>query len=425
MFILYNIFQLLFIILFFPFILILVFSNKKLRSRIPQRLGLGLNRQRFKKVSKAGSTFWIHALSVGEVTSAHPLINGIKIKYPDSRIVLSVTTTTGKEVARKILGSTVDHIIDSPIDLLPVVYHYYRKIKPDLFILIETDFWPNILYFLKILRTPILLVNGRVSKQSMVNYSRFRLFFKPMFQNFSSLCMQTELDKKNMLNLGITPERLFTPGNLKFDTHLEEENVKINQSLAALLPANKTIFIAGSTHKGEEEILIAVYADLLEIHKNLYLILVPRNPKRSPEIQMAAEKTSMRVRLRSSAQVEPSDILIVNTIGELTHFYALADIAFIGGSLVNKGGHNPIEPAAHSLPVMFGPHMQDFSEIANEMIRSGGAIEVTNQQSLYNHTDKLLRNNKYRAQLGNDAFQYVHNQHGVVARHLDIIDALL
>ena len=425
MFILYNILQLLFGILFFPFILIFVLSSKKLRSRMPQRLGLDLNKHCFKKISQTDPTFWIHALSVGEVTSAHPLIKGLKKKYPESRIILSVTTTTGKEIARKLLGNTVDQIIDSPIDLLPVIYHYYRKIKPDVFILVETDFWPNILYFLRIMRIPTLLVNGRVSERSMLNYSKFRLFFKPMFQNFSSLCMQTELDKKNMLNLGITPDKLFTPGNLKFDTYLEEENIKIKQSLAALLPPNKTIFIAGSTHEGEEAILLSVYADLLKIHKDLYLILVPRNPKRTPEVQTAAKQSSMRVCLRSSAKAEPSDIFIVDTIGELTQFYALADIAFIGGSLVKKGGHNPIEPAAHSLPVMFGPHMQDFSEIANEMISSGGAIRVTNQQALFNHTDKLLKDSEYRDQLGNSAFQFVHNQHGVVARHLDIIDALL
>ncbi len=425
MFILYNILQLLFGILFFPFILIFVLSSKKLRSRIPLRLGLDLNRHCLKKVSQTDPTFWIHALSVGEVTSAHPLINKIKTKYPDSRIILTVTTTTGKEVARKLQGNTVEQIIDSPIDLLPVIYHYYIKIKPDIFILVETDFWPNILYFLRIMRTPTLLVNGRVSERSMVNYTKFRLFFKPMFQSLSSLCMQTELDKKNMLNLGITPEKLFTPGNLKFDIPLEEENVKTNQSPGALLPPNKTFFIAGSTHEGEEEILISVYTDLLKTHKDLYLILVPRNPKRTPEIQIAAEKYSMRVSLRSSGKAECSDLFIVDTIGELTQFYALADIAFIGGSLVDKGGHNPIEAAAHSLPVMFGPQMQDFSEIANEMIKSGGAIEVTDRQSLYNHTDKLLRDTQYRAQLGNSAFQFVHNQHGVVARHLDIIDALL
>ena len=425
MFILYNILQLLFGILFFPFILIFVLSSKKLRSRIPSRLGLDLNKQFLKTLSRTGPTFWIHALSVGEVTSARPLIKGLKKKYPESRIVLSVTTTTGKEIARKLLGNTVEQIIDSPIDLLPIIYLYYRKIKPDVFILVETDFWPNILYFLRIMRTPTLLVNGRVSERSMVNYSKFRLFFKPMFQNFSSLCMQTELDKKNMLNLGITPEKLFTPGNLKFDTHLEEENVKTNQSLSALLPPNKTIFIGGSTHEGEEAILLSVYADLLKIHKDLYLILVPRNPKRTPEIQTTAERKSMKVCLRSSGKAERSDLFIVDTIGELTQFYALADIAFIGGSLVDKGGHNPIEAAAHSLPVMFGPHMQDFSEIANEMISSGGALMVTNQQSLYNHTDKLLRDTEYRAQFGNSAFQFVHNQYGVVARHLDIIDALL
>ncbi len=426
MFILYNLFQLLFGILFFPLILILILSSKKLRNRIPPRLGLGLNKHCLKNISKTGSTFWIHALSVGEVTSALPLIKGIKKHYPESHIVLSVTTTTGKKIARKLMVTTVDQIIDSPIDLLPVIYLYYRKIKPDIFILVETDFWPNILYFLRIMRTPVLLVNGRTSERSMVNYSRFRLFFKPMFQNFSSLCMQTELDKNNMINLGITPEKLFTPGNLKFDTHLKEDNGRAHHlALAKLFPPNKTIFIAGSTHEGEETILISVYVDLLKVHKDLYLILVPRNPKRTSEIQTAAENISMRVCLRSSAKAERSDIFIVDTIGELTHFYALADIAFIGGSLVNRGGHNPIEPATHSLPVMFGPHMQDFSEIANEMISSGAAMEVTNQQTLYNHIDKLLRDPEYRAQRGKSAFQFVHNQHGVVARHLDIIDGIL
>ncbi len=426
--ILYNILQLLSITLFFPLLLIVVLSKKKLRRRIIPRLGIGLKKQFLGSVANKSATFWIHALSVGEVTSAVPLVSGIRKKYPESNIVISVSTNTGKDIAEKLLAPWADFIIDSPVDLLPVVYHYYTTIKPSIFILVETDFWPNTLFFLKKMRVPTLLVNGRISEHSMRNYTNFRSFFTPMFQNFSLLALQTELDRKNMLTLGIKPEKLLVPGNLKFDTNIGTDKRAASQELEPLIPENSIVFIAGSTHRGEEEIIITLYGRLQKDFPDLFLILVPRDPRRSKEIRDSARRHDMTISLRSGNNVihhKQNNILLVDTIGELTLFYGLAHIAFVGGSLVKCGGHNPIEPAAAGLPVLFGPHMQDFSEISLALIQAEGAMVVKDADALQKQLNFLLESRGRRYERGRAALKFAQNQSGVVARHLDLIQGLL
>ncbi|EKD36636.1 MAG: hypothetical protein ACD_75C01431G0003, partial [uncultured bacterium] len=244
MFVLYNILQLVFVLVFFPFIILFVVSKRKYRNRIPARLGLGLAR----KVRAKGADnrrFWLHALSVGEVTSAVPLIEGLRRAYPGCTIIVSVTTHTGRRVADQLLRGIADHIIDGPIDLLPVVHHFIRCIQPDLFILVETDFWPNLLACLKNRGVPTLLVNGRVSQKSMHGYRRMRPFFRAMFQNLSCLSMQTERDRDNMVQLGVPPGKLPILGNLKFATPAMADS-RPAPAKARLLPPQRLIFIAGS-----------------------------------------------------------------------------------------------------------------------------------------------------------------------------------
>ncbi len=427
MFVLYNILQLVFLPVFFPFITIFVLFSSKYRDRIPARLGIGLR----KKISghghsqgKApGKTLWLHALSVGEVTSAVPLLAGLRKSYPNGRIIVSVTTRTGKGVADKLLESIADHVIDGPLDLLPVVSRFVKYIEPDLFILVETDLWPNTLLFLKNKNIPTILVNGRVSQESMAGYRRMRFFFDPMFQSFSFLCMQTKHDRDNMEDIGLPPAKLKTLGNLKFDT----EAGKLNPSLTstAMLPKDRIFFICGSTHPGEEKILIECYCQVRKTYPELFLIIAPRDTNRSAEIRALAEDAQLSVSLRSENNSIPSDMFILDTIGELIHFYALADIGFVGGSLVKKGGHNPIEPATMGLPVIFGPNMQDFSEIADALIRCGGATMVSNHLDLVDLLLKLLSSPELKAEQGRAAQQCVKSQRGVIDKHLDLIRRLL
>lgn len=432
MFVLYNILQLVLLAVFLPFIALFVLASPKYRNRIPVRLGFGLACRISKpKPSNNGlprQTLWLHALSVGEVTSAVPLVAGLRKAYPESRIVVSVTTRTGKRLADELLQSSADHIIDSPLDILPVIAFFFTHIQPNLFILVETDFWPNILLFLQQKKVPTLLVNGRVSAKSMDGYRRLRLFFAPMMQSFSFLCMQTAHDCEKMAKLGVLPEKLRTLGNLKFDTvtglRTEHAHPKLTPA-ADILPRNRILFIGGSTHPGEEKILIDCFCRLRKIHPELFLILAPRDPDRSAEILSLAAARNLSATRRSDDSGAGTDLFILDTIGELIDFYALSDIAFVGGSLVMQGGHNPIEPAIMGIPVIFGPNMQDFSEIAATLQSAGGATEISSQRDLTELLRRLLSSRDMRTTQGRAARQCIEKQRGVIEKHLELIRQVL
>lgn len=423
MIVLYNIVQLAFVLVFFPLIILFVACSSKYRDRIPARLGIGLATKRT-VTTGAPKTIWLHALSVGEVTSAVPLVRGLREKYPTYRIVVSATTRSGKKVADAKLSSFADCIIDGPIDFLPVVRRFIKHIRPDLFILVETDFWPNLLSSLKYYGIPSILVNGRVSGRSMRRYQHLRFFFRPMFQCLAILCMQTLCDRKEMALLGVAPEKLLILGNLKFATRAQEK-APIPKPQIDLLPKNRILFIAGSTHPGEEQLLIDCYQRLRRTHPGLFLMLAPRDPNRAKEIADMATRHGLLAYFRSSQVFLPADIFILDTLGELVDFYALADLAFVGGSLVKKGGHNPVEPAAMAIPVLFGPHMEDFSEIAESLILAGGAIQVDDSGKMSEVLANLLKDRDQRFRMGQAAQKCVNGHRDIIDNHLHLIEKFL
>jgi 3-deoxy-D-manno-octulosonic-acid transferase len=423
MFVLYNILQFAFLLVFFPLLTLFVACSSKYRDRIPARLGRGID-EKLGTNTRPARTIWIHALSVGEVTSAVPLVRGLRAKYPTDRIVVSITTRSGKKVADTLLSSCADCIIDGPIDLLPVVRRFIKHIKPDLFILVETDFWPNILVCLKNGKIPTILVNGRVSERSMMRYQQLRFFFNPIFQCFSFLCMQTLHDKEKLELLGIESAKLPILGNLKFATR-PQTNAYSSGLQACLLPKDRILFIAGSTHPGEEQVLIDCYSRLRSTYPDLFLIVAPRDPNRAREIADLAVKHGLLASLRSANVFLSADMFILDSIGELIDFYSMADLAFVGGSLVNKGGHNPVEPAVMAIPVLFGPHMEDFSEIADSLVKAGGALRIDNGQMMLKILAELLNNNDHRFQMGQAAQKCVLGRHDIIANHLQLIEKFL
>ncbi|SDP62077.1 3-deoxy-D-manno-octulosonic acid transferase [Desulforhopalus singaporensis] len=428
----YNIIQSILLLPLFPFIALYILFTPKYRSRIRSRLGIGLKRKLSTVLTgnrEENKIIWLHALSVGEVTSSVPLVQGLRNRYPEAKIIFSATTASGRRVADSLLSRTVDVILDGPVDLLPVAAHFIRSIKPDCFILVETDFWPNLLLLLTRKSVPTVLVNGRVSQKSFVGYQRMKWFFTPMFMSFAALCMQTENDRQKMLTMGVCSGRLHTLGNLKFDTpaFLDGGNSTVAKTIKKQLPEGKTIFIAGSTHPGEEELLLQSYCMLKKQYPDFFMVIAPRDPKRSTEIAAAARSHDLTVSLRTenSAIKDKVDLFILNTIGELAACYSLGDIGFVGGSLVPFGGHNPIEPAAAALPVILGPHMQDFSEISASFINSGGAIMVRNIQELSGILTTLITSRETRVRVGQAALQVVTLQRGVINKHLGLIEDFL
>lgn len=418
----YNILQLLLLpLVLFP-LAVIILCSRKYRLRTLKRLGFGLLSERKNGIYK--KTIWIHALSVGEITSALPLITGLRKEFPETEIVLSATSKAGAEIAETLLRNTVDRIVPFPLDILPVIKRFLHVIQPDLFILVETDFWPNIISQCKRQNIPTLLVNGRISESSFRSYKRFSFFFKPLFANFKILSMQTEKDKKNLINLGINHEQTKTLGNLKYDTALYSASDR-HQPVSFNLPGYEHLLVAGSTHEGEEKVLLQSYRELKKKIPSLYLIIAPRIVSRGKDIQALAATMGLTGNRRSQINAGGKDLFILDSIGELNCVYSHADVAFVGGSLVNKRGHNPIEPAIYSIPVLYGPHMEDFSEISEALLQAGGSQVIQDHNELTNVLQKILLDNQLRQTMGNAASACIIRQQGVITRHLNLIKEML
>ncbi len=420
MHILYNFFQLILLILLFPIIIIYIGIRKKYRSWIPLRLGRNLQAA-LAGVTPKKHTIWIHALSVGEVTSALPLSAALKKEFSESNLIFSASTRSGYELGKKLLSPHCASILPFPLDLLPVCRYFIKTVSPDLFILVETDFWPNFLRILEREKIPAVLVNGRVSRQSMAQYSKYSFFFKPMFTTLAYLCVQTESDRQRFIDLGLSPGKVLKLGNLKYEPTVDSHN---NVILPIPERENKTIFIAGSTHHGEEEYILTAFLSLKKNY-DVKLIIAPRDIQRAGNIAVLAKSRNISVQLRSAGTPFTADLLILDTIGELTAIYAAGDICFVGGSLVNEGGHNPLEPAYHGKPVIFGPYMTDFEEISQDLVHGGGAFSVTDQDQLLHVVESLLKNEGYRQQCGRTAQEIVIRAKGVLKKHVELIKDII
>ncbi len=412
-------------------VILCIAVHSKYRQRFLRRFGWGLQQQLAQALAPAATpTFWIHALSVGEVTSALPLVRGLRDAYPTASLVFSTTTRSGSEVAQKLLFPHIDALIAAPLDIGPVVPSFLRVIRPDLFILVETDFWPHWLQCLAQQGIPRLLVNGRISEPSFQRYRQWTTLFRPMFDSFTLLSMQTAADAKKMIDLGLDDGRVVNLGNLKFDTsqlhtHEPDQSAIASNRERYGFAAAAPLWICGSTHAGEESIIFQVYSALRTRMPDLQLLLAPRNIERGQDIGTLAGQIGLVCRLWSCGQASRGPVLVLDTIGELAACYAMADAVFVGGSLVAEGGHNPIEPAAVNVPVIFGPHMEDFSEIAATLVQSGGACQVASKEALLEKLQQILTDASLRQSMAKAGWRYVQSNRGVVRRHLQVIDELL
>lgn len=419
MLLLYNIIQIFLLILLWPLLLIYVLLKPKYRNRIPLKLGKSLKKAA-SSLAQHKKTIWIHALSVGEVTSAVSLVTHLRHEYTEANIVFSASTQTGSKLAEDLLQPYCDQIIVFPLDFIFVIKYFLNNIQPDLFVLVETDFWPNFLNQLHKRKIPAILVNGRISKKSITSYKKFPFFFKKMFTTFSILGVQTDTDKRRLVDLGVVPKKVRKLGNLKYElpqTFQPPPSSVITDYRGFLL-------VAGSTHAGEEETLLEAFITLKEKYK-IRMVIAPRQIHRGQEIADLSHKKGLKAGRRSLGDSLNSDIYVLDNIGELISFYSLADLSFVGGSLVEEGGHNPIEPAAYGKPVLFGPYMTDFEEISEELKQSGGAFCIKSQDDLTEKIDELLFNKKYRLQCGEAVLSSVRQNAGTLKRHLDAIREIM
>lgn len=384
---------------------------------------------RLKQALTNRHVIWVHAVSVGEVNIATHLIRALEMRLPNVKIVVSTTTSTGMAELQKKLPHTVERIY-YPIDRKKFVNRALRMMSPEAIILVEAEIWPNFLWGAASRRIPVFLVNTRLSEKSYRGYKRFAFLFRPLFQSLAGVGVQNAADAERVARLGCTPEAIRVVGNLKFDSAKLVENTffDVYRILRQLgLKDGDPILVGGSTHAGEEAVLARVVKALRHEFPRLFLIAVPRHQERGREAGRDIEKEGLRIYFRNeiaiSTQLKPGDIdcLVVNTTGELRHFYDVASVIFVGKSLTAEGGQNPIEPAAIGKAIVFGPNMQNFEQIAAEFVRAGGAIQVADEQALTESIRRLLRDEQHRRELGQKALAVVKQNQGSIEKTVEMI----
>lgn len=343
------------------------------------RLGIGIS-----AIRKEGNSLWIHAVSVGEVLSLRKLISEIKNRHPDWIVYFSALTHSGFKIAHKEL-SRADAIFFIPLDFSPVVRKFFENLKPDLFVLAESEFWPILLREARKKTRGVLLINGRISPRSGRRFAAFKFFMRRIFQNVSFFLVQTERDKTSLLNAGVKAEVIAVGGNLKAEIDLpvfpEEALAELRESLG-IVDLQK-IVVAGSTHRGEEEQLLPAFVRARQQRSDILLILAPRHVERAGEIERLCEKLDVKVRRRTTVHPDDRwDVLILDTLGELTQFYAISNVSFVGGSLIPWGGQNLLEPAFYSKPIFFGPFMDNFAHLARSFLEADSARVLKKETEL-------------------------------------------
>ncbi len=427
MMLLYNILLLSGMTAGLPLLIFLVLLYPKRRNTVLQRIGMTKLPSRSRNAGmRENRRIWIHALSVGEVRSALPLVTAWKEHFPRTEICFSASTQSGFETARHMMKEHVSYIFHFPYDLIFSVKHIVSRIDPDIVVIVETDIWPNFLTEMRLRRIPVFLVNTRLSRKSFAAYKKFSFFTKPLFQTFAKICPQSIADAVRFQQLGISTDRIVLTGNMKFDQSVTvPEDHEIRQMRKNLgIVSGRKIMIAGSTHEGEEILISKVYSSLKRDFPDLCLIIAPRNPDRAVTVCRIFREQGHTARKMADAEKNPSlscDAIVVDRIGVLKDLYALADIAFVGGSLVPLGGHNPLEPAAFAKPVLFGPHMSDFAAVSEMLIEAGAAVLVGDEHSLYEAALDFLRNESRVYEAGKQGQRVFCENRGAVERTVEVI----
>lgn len=427
MIIFYNILQFAAMVVFSPLIAYCLITSPKRQKTFLKRLGFFTFRGVPNKLFDHEKPIWIHALSLGEVLSIVTMVKQIREKFPDRKILFSVSTLTGFEIADKNLDGLVDRIVFFPYDLFFSVKRWIRKIDPEFVIIVETDIWPNFLFGMTNEQIPIYLVNARLSDRSFHGYKKVLFFLKPFLSCFSKICTQTAMDQERFHLLGIDKAKVVVTGNTKFDQAVACPSTGEIDALKSSLPigSHQKVFIAGSTHPGEEKIILEAFMQMKKDIPDLILIIAPRHPERSQSVYAmfhAREFASLMItKLNTLHADETCDVIVVDTIGLLKKLYGLCSVAFIGGTFSDTGGHNPLEPATFAKPILFGPNMKNFADISNMLIRNNGARYVSDARDLYRETVRLLKDTAQSREMGTNAFQLLDRQTGAVDRTLKII----
>ncbi|WP_312462316.1 lipid IV(A) 3-deoxy-D-manno-octulosonic acid transferase [Pantoea endophytica] len=356
----------------------------------------------------------LHSVSVGETLAAVPLVRALRHRYPTLPITVTTMTPTGKDV----------HHVYLPYDLPGSINRFLDTVDPRLVIIMETELWPNIIRILHQRKIPLVIANARLSERSAKGYKKLGGFMRDLLQRITLIAAQNAEDGDRFLSLGLKRSHLTVTGSLKFDISVTPELAAKAVTLRRQWASRRPVWIATSTHEGEEAIVLDAHRRLLQQFPDLLLILVPRHPERFKDACDLTQKRGFSFILRSSGEIPSSStqVVIGDTMGELMMLYGIADLAFVGGSLVERGGHNPLEPAAHAIPVLMGPHIWNFKDICAKLQQAEGLITVTDVVSLQKEVANLLQDDDYRRYYGRHAVEVLHQNQGALQRLLQLLE---
>lgn len=351
----------------------------------------------------------LHSVSVGETLAAIPLVRALRHRYPSLPITVTTMTPTGSERVQSAFGKDVHHVY-LPYDLPGSVNRFLDQVNPKLVIIMETELWPNLINALHRRKIPLVIANARLSARSAAGYKKIGSFIRNMLQRITLIAAQNQEDGDRFIELGLRRSQLTVTGSLKFDISVTPELAARAVTLRRQWAPHRPVWIATSTHDGEETILLEAHRQLLQQFPTLLLILVPRHPERFPKAIELTQKAGLSYTLRSKGEVPSSStqVVIGDTMGELMLLYGIADLAFVGGSLVERGGHNPLEAAAHAIPVLMGPHTFNFKDICAKLEQAEGLITVTDTLSLVKEITQLLTDEDCRLYYGRHAVDVLH-----------------
>ena len=389
-----------------PFIFLLRLIQKKDVTSWKIKMG---NFDLPKNFDKSKKTIMIHGVSVGEVVSLEKLIRKVKEEFPNHNLVLTTGTKTGQETAIKKMGDVADFITYFPLDIKFFVEKFLDKINPDVILIAETEIWPIFIYTAKKRNIKTYIINGRMSDESFKMYKILKPFFKNVLPLYSGIFVQSEIDKARLNEAGANINQLDVMKNLKFDVNKFDVDINLNTN-------NSKVLIAGSTHKGEDEIVLRTYKKLKELIPNLKLLLAPRHITRTPDVQNLIKSFNFSYNLYSETKQfnDNSDILLLDVMGELAKLYAKIDVAFIGGSFNNTGGHNPLEAIIFDKPTISGPSIKNFRDIYSILKMNNAAFVVNNEEEFFEIAKKLLLDESYYNEIKNNANKAFKNQQGAL-----------
>ncbi|MCL4523319.1 MAG: 3-deoxy-D-manno-octulosonic acid transferase [Acidobacteria bacterium] len=433
MYLLYSLLTAIGMILLLPYFLVRGLGSGKYFHNLGERLG-ALPCAILSKASGARGSIWIHAVSVGEVLAGLPLARAIKERFPERKLFVSTTTRTGQDLARERM-TFADGIFYFPLDWAFSVRRVMRVLQPRLIVILETEIWPNFLREARRASVPVVFVNGRISKQSFKRFSMltgiFGEFLRGALNDAALFLMQSEKDAERVRKLGAAEERVEVTGNLKYD-FAPPNTSAIGDWLAKQIAEQERwpVVVAGSVVEDEEEPVLAAFDIVERAWRRALLVLAPRKPERFDAAARIAEERGWKVVRRSRLSLdapldEEADLLLLDTVGELAGLYRFADAVFVGGSLVARGGHNILEPAAFARAPVFGPHMENFSEMAADFLAARAAVHVADARELGEAWAELIRGEEKRRRMGEAAKALVESNRGATAKSLERIAAIL